>query len=70
MPQRIKAVLNEKGVQLGTSKVYLIKWPVSVCIYIYIIVTAFNNILIICCIFDLNNCVVYSMCPYISIVNI
>ncbi len=36
MPRIIKAVLNEKGVQLGTSKVYLIKWPVSVCIYIYI----------------------------------
>ncbi len=34
MPRRIKAVL--KGVQPGTSKVYLIKWPVSVCVYIYI----------------------------------
>ncbi len=29
MPRRIKAVLKEKGVQPGTSKVYLIKWPVS-----------------------------------------
>ncbi len=28
MPRRIKA--KEKGVQPGTSKVYLIKWPVSV----------------------------------------
>ncbi len=28
MPQRIKAVLKAKGVQPGTSKVYLIKWPV------------------------------------------
>ncbi len=31
MPRRIKAVLKEKGVQPGTSTVYLIKWPVSVC---------------------------------------
>ncbi len=30
MPRRIKAVLKTKGVQPGTSKVYLIKWPVSV----------------------------------------
>ncbi len=30
MPRRIKAVLKAKGVQPGTSKVYLIKWPVSV----------------------------------------
>ncbi len=27
---RIKAVLKTKGVQPGTSKMYLIKWPVSV----------------------------------------
>ncbi len=27
---RIKAVLKAKGVRPGTSKVYLIKWPVSV----------------------------------------
>ncbi len=31
----IKAVLKAKGVQPGTSKVYLIKWPVSVYIYIH-----------------------------------
>ncbi len=36
MPRRIKAVLKAKGVQDGTSKVHLIKWPVSVYIYIYI----------------------------------
>ncbi len=36
MPRKIKAVLKAKGVQPGTSKVYLIKWPVSVYIYIYI----------------------------------
>ncbi len=37
MPRRIKLVLKSKGVQTGTSKVYLIKWPVSVYIqYIYI----------------------------------
>ncbi len=40
MPRRIKAVLKTKGVQPGTSKMYLIKWPVSVCVcvclYIYI----------------------------------
>ncbi len=29
MPRRIRAVLKA-NVQLGTSKVYLIKWPVSV----------------------------------------
>ncbi len=34
MPRRIKAVLEAKGVQPGTSKVYLIKWPVIVYIYI------------------------------------
>ncbi len=37
MPQRIKAVMKAKGVQSGTSKVYLIKWPVSVYIYIPLI---------------------------------
>ncbi len=36
MPQRIIAVLKTKGVQPGTSKMYLIKWPVSICVYIYI----------------------------------
>ncbi len=36
MPRRIKAVLKAKGVQPGTSKVYLIKRPVSVSVYIYI----------------------------------
>ncbi len=36
MPRRFRAVLKAKGVQPGTSKVYLIKWAVSVCIYIYI----------------------------------
>ncbi len=30
MPRRIQAVLKAKGVQPGASKVYLIKWPVSV----------------------------------------
>ncbi len=30
MLQRIKAVLKAKGGPTGTSKVYLIKWPVSV----------------------------------------
>ncbi len=30
MPRRIKAVLKAKGVQAGTSEVFLIKWPVSV----------------------------------------
>ncbi len=35
-PRRIKAVLKTKGVQSGTSKEYLIKWPVSVYpLYIY-----------------------------------
>ncbi len=36
MPRRFRAVLKAKGVQPDTSKVYLIKWPVSVCIYIYV----------------------------------
>ncbi len=31
MPRRIKTVLKAKAVQPGTSKVYLIKWPVRVC---------------------------------------
>ena len=31
MTGRIKAVLKAKEVQPGSSKVYLIKWPVSVC---------------------------------------
>ncbi len=35
MPQIIKAVLKAKVVQPGTSKVYLIKWPVSVYTHIY-----------------------------------
>ncbi len=34
MPRRIKAVLKAKEGPLSTSKVYLIKWPVSVYIYI------------------------------------
>jgi len=32
MPRRIKAVLKAKGGQPGTSKVYLIKWRVCVCV--------------------------------------
>ncbi len=44
MPRRIKAVLKAKGVQPGTSKVYLIKWPVSmyVCVYIYIYIYIYS----------------------------
>ncbi len=38
MPRIIKAVLKAKGVQPGTSKVYLIKWPVILYIYIYVII--------------------------------
>ncbi len=41
MPRRIKAVLKAKGVQPGTSKVYLIKRPVSVSVYIYIYILFF-----------------------------
>ncbi len=33
MLRRINAVLKAKEVQPGTSKVYLIKWPVTVYIY-------------------------------------
>ncbi len=36
MPQKLRQFWRQKGVQPGTSKVYLIKWPVSVCVYIYI----------------------------------
>ncbi len=43
VPRRIKTVLKTKGVQPGPSKMYLIKWPVSVyihyvcvCVNIYI----------------------------------
>ncbi len=39
MPRRIKAVLKAKGVQQGTGKVYLKKWPVNVYCSIYF----FNN---------------------------
>ncbi len=53
MTRGIKSVLKEKGVQPGTSKVYLIKCPVSVCVciciciyvYIYICVYVCRNIL-------------------------
>ncbi len=38
MPRKIKAVLKANGVQPGTSKVCLIKWPVSVCVYTYMYV--------------------------------
>ncbi len=38
MPRRIKVVLKAKGVNPGTRKVYLIKWPMSAYIYIYILV--------------------------------
>ncbi len=34
--KKLRQFWRQKGVQPGTSKVYLIKWPVSVCIYIYI----------------------------------
>ncbi len=34
--EELRQFWRQKGVQPGTSKVYLIKWPVSVCIYIYI----------------------------------
>ncbi len=33
---KLRQFWRQKGVQPGTSKVYLIKWPVSVCMYIYI----------------------------------
>ncbi len=38
MPRRIKAVLKTKGVQPDTSKVYLIKWPMSVCVCVCVCV--------------------------------
>ncbi len=34
--EELRQFWRQKGVQPGTSKVYLIKWPVSVYIYIYI----------------------------------
>ncbi len=34
--RELRQFWRQRGVQLSTSKVYLIKWPVSVCIYIYI----------------------------------
>ncbi len=46
MPRRIKAVLKAKGVQPGTSKVYLTKWPVSVCVYIRVCVCVYIYIYI------------------------
>ncbi len=36
MPRRIKAVLKAKGGPTGTSKVYLKKLPVSVCVCMYV----------------------------------
>ncbi len=51
MPRRIKTVLKTKGVQPGTSKVYLIKWPVRVVDYrfqyIYIYIFFFNHELVV-----------------------
>ncbi len=34
--RKLRQFWRQKGVQPGTIKVYLIKWPVSVCMYIYI----------------------------------
>ncbi len=34
--EELRQFWRQKWVQPGTSKVYLIKWPVSVCIYIYV----------------------------------
>ncbi len=44
MPQRIEAFLKAKGVEPGTSKVYPIKWPVSVYIYIYLGVARYTDV--------------------------
>ncbi len=48
MPRRIKALLKAKGVQPETSKVYLIKWLMSmcVCIYIYIYIYIYIGLLL------------------------
>lgn len=35
MRQRIKAVVREKGVQPSTSKVYQVKWPSGLHMYIH-----------------------------------
>ncbi len=45
--EELRQFRRQKGVQPGTSKVYLIKWPVSVCvcvcIYIYIYIYMYVN---------------------------
>ncbi len=40
--EELRQFWRQKGVQPGSSKVYLIKCPVSVCIYIYIYIN-YNN---------------------------
>ncbi len=36
MHEELSQFWRQKGVQPGTSKMYLIKWPVSACMYVYI----------------------------------
>ncbi len=43
-PKELRQFWRQKWVQPGTSKVYLIKWPVSVCIYIYIYISQIKYI--------------------------
>ncbi len=42
--EELRQFWRQKGVQPGTSKVYLIKWPVSVCVCIFIYIKV-----ILCC---------------------
>ncbi len=39
--KELRQFWRKKGVKSGTSKVYLIKWPVSVYIYIFIVITLY-----------------------------
>ncbi len=44
MPRRIKTVLKAKGGPTQYQQVYLIKSPVSVCIYIYIYIYTYPKL--------------------------
>ncbi len=58
--EELRQFWRKKGVQPGTSKVYLIKWPVSmcvcmcVCIYIYIYILVHLLIILSVCMYLLN----------------
>ncbi len=48
--EELRQFWRKKGVQPGTSKVYLIKWPVSVYIYIYIYIYLYVCVCVCVCV--------------------